>query len=181
MRQGREDVLPGRDGVRTWSAADREYRRSGLDRASCSSLRWVIHEEDGSCGRVDFFSVDNKGRSTGKHNVQLLMLARLLRMVFDDVVTGSSGGICVDPERGHPQLLSDRLPNQRVEDAQSLELVKPQHLHLGFPLAWSARRSIGAKTLPLAWASVPKWPPNDCVRPRESGADGVTRAVTLLA
>ncbi len=68
-------------------------------------------ERAGRC--IDDRAVDLESRSAGVHEVQLLMLLIVgigVVVLSDEPVAGELGRVAVDPERGDPEVVADRLP-----------------------------------------------------------------------
>jgi hypothetical protein len=91
----------------------------------------VVEVDERAGGRVDLLPVHGERRMPGEDEVDLLVPELLLRMVFDDLVTGVSRGVGVDTERRNAERLAHRLPDERAEDRDPLDVVEPKRLHPG--------------------------------------------------
>src|SRR5439155_16780300 len=133
--------------VPSGNAADREHGRARLVSDRVPALSDVVEVDEGARRRVDLCTVDRERRVPRKDGVDLLVAELLLGVLLYDLVACVRGGVGVDAERGHTEGLPDRLPHERPEDGDSLDLVEPQDLHAAIiaesasaTLPWRRRR-----------------------------------------
>src|SRR5581483_10169931 len=115
---------------------DREHGRPGLRRDRVPALLEVVEEHDRPPWRVDLLAVDGERRVAANDDVHLFVDE--LRVVLDHLVARVRRRVRVDAERRDPERLPDRLPHERAEDGQPLDVVDAQRLH---PYVSSVRSS----------------------------------------
>jgi hypothetical protein len=106
-----------------------------------AALGRVVEIDEGARRRVDLFSVDGERCAAGDHGVDLLVPVLRLGVILDDLVAGFGGGVRVDAECGDAERSADRLPRERPEYRDALDIVEAQHLHVLQSRAQLAARS----------------------------------------